>query len=106
MQSLTIYCSSVNCGDGSAYPVFFYEQICAQVHQNLLTETENGWLEPCIDSLTFNHDSTSPVTVSFCKTREGYLQELKEHLKWCSAYATQYIEDIKKAIETLENSGR
>lgn len=40
MAKYTVYYSVQNCGDGSAYPIFYDEEICADIHQELEPE---GW---------------------------------------------------------------
>jgi hypothetical protein len=72
----TIWYSVLNCGDGSAVPVFFFERVCAEIHQDLQPE---GWGEPCVSGLEIVHQP-GPVVIKGCLTREEYIKELNEDL--------------------------
>ena len=38
-----VYYSVSNGGDGSAYPIFFEDELCAEIHQNFQNENGEGW---------------------------------------------------------------
>ena len=70
----TVYYSVVNCGDGSAYPEFFTNERCAEIHQELGIE---GWGEDCTGSLDVESDS--PVKFD-AMTVNDFIQQLQEDL--------------------------
>jgi hypothetical protein len=91
-----IYYSVANGGDGSAYPRFFYDEKCAQIHQDLM---EEGWGESCIGSLTITHSGTK-IELDNCVTKSKYIEKLKEELSedWRSE---DRKEILAEAIEKL-----
>ena len=78
MKKTTIYYSVSNGGDGSAYPNFFFDKDCADLHQEIVNEGE-GWGEDCVGSLTITHTGT--IEIDNCMTREEYIKNFQNDLK-------------------------
>ena len=100
----TIYYSVNNGGDGSAYPVFFLNQRCADIHQDLLNEFCDGWGEDCTGEISF--DTEGPVIFDkHVMTTADYIKELEDDPdgygsgeKETDARAA-YIEELKSILE-------
>jgi hypothetical protein len=102
----SIYYSVSNCGDGSAYPEFFYDQKCAEVHQGLM---EEGWGESCTGSITIHtrdYVEGQELLCSQASTTEEYLVRLRDNLSdyegYIDPYYTRKIKVLKEAIDYLE----
>jgi len=62
MNTLTLYYSVSNGGDGSAYPKFSLSEELANIHQDMEAELSGeGWGEPCVGQITL--ESESRITV-------------------------------------------
>jgi hypothetical protein len=100
----SIYYSVNNGGDGSAYPHFFYDEKCAEVHQGLQRE---GFGEPCTGSITIHtrdYVEGQEILCSQAKTLEEYLEELKAELEYVTkaeaAYPTNsYYKGMPKVLQ-------
>ncbi len=99
----TIYYSVQNCGDGSAYPKFFYDKICADVHQEAQIE---GWGEDCTGVLEIEHNSPTSITIGECITYKEYLAELEADLasyNGCTeSWAKESVARLTEAIRKLK----
>jgi hypothetical protein len=89
-----VWYSVRNGGDGSAYPIFFEDELCTEIDQKLQTE---GWGETCNGFLSIKHDG--PIDVLDITTRKEFIKELKERLE----YDSDMINEIQEAIIKLEN---
>lgn len=69
-NQLTIYYSVENCGDGSAYPVFFDTKKLAEWHQTHLRE---GWGECCTGEIVVEGDN---LCCPRMKTKEEHYLDL------------------------------
>lgn len=84
MNTLTLYYSVSNGGDGSAYPKFSLSKELADIHQDMEGEiVGEGWGEPCVGAITL--ESESPITVrednfKWFITKEGLLKQLEDYL--------------------------
>lgn len=83
MNTLTLYYSVSNGGDGSAYPKFSLSKELADIHQDMESELGEGWGESCVGVITL--ESESPITVraddlEYFITKENLLQNLEEYL--------------------------
>lgn len=98
-MALKIYYSVMNCGDGSAYPVFFQDELSAEIHQSL---EEEGWGEPCTGTLEIAGEN---VVCREAQSRKDYIKELKKDLKESRGYTeAERINQIEEAIEKLKKS--
>lgn len=83
MNTLTLYYSVSNGGDGSAYPKFSLSKELADIHQDIQDELGEGWGEPCVGAISL--ESESPITIreddfKWFITEESLLKELKDYL--------------------------
>jgi hypothetical protein len=102
----TIYYSVSNGGDGSAYPHFFEDKDCAEIHQELM---EDGWGEPCTGSVEIETDVDCQIKIKDIITLDEYIKTLEEELDETSrkkrkTEITEYIKDLKakKAKDFIE----
>jgi hypothetical protein len=84
----TIFYSVSKTSDGCAYPVFFYDEVCAIAHQKLVGwgDSSKGWSAPCTGSFVITCSENDPhgrairgqqvIGIDKCRTREEYLEEL------------------------------
>lgn len=98
----TIYYSVENCGDGSAYPRFFINERCAEIHQDLLQYSE-GWGEDCTGELSF--ETEGPVIFDKeVMTVADYIKYLEEQPDGRGYPGEEeaiagYIKELKAIIE-------
>lgn len=83
MNTLTLYYSVSNGGDGSAYPKFSLSKELADIHQDMESELGEGWGESCVGEITL--ESKSPIIVKQDDfkcfiTKESLLEDLKDYL--------------------------
>ena len=97
-----VYYSVRNCGDGSAYPTFFEDELCAELHQNLQNENGEGWGETCTGVLEVK--SKTPVEFLHITTRKEYIKELEETLEEGNDYYD--LVAIEKALKQLKKKGK
>lgn len=95
MTHKTIFYSVSNGGDGSAYPHFFEDAECAEIHQNL---QEEGWGESCTGSLSMFCDSDANIIVERAQTKQEYITELQEALKWELEYRPDCLQEAPEFI--------
>ena len=84
MNTLTLYYSVSNGGDGSAYPKFSLSKELADIHQDMEGELSGeGWGESCVGAISL--ESESPITVreddfKYFITKESLLEQLEDYL--------------------------
>jgi len=99
----TIYYSVQNCGDGSAYPIFFEDEICANLHQEIQEEKGDGWGESCTSSITLDISVECEIVSKDIKSKEKFLNELKSDLEFAQKYKEKNnILIYTKAISLLQ----
>jgi hypothetical protein len=92
----TFYYSVSNGGDDSAYPIFFEDKLCADIHQELQDE---GWGEDCTGSIDIETSVEGEVDCEVkllqASSKEDYIKELEEDLAepWCPLYKKVAIEN-------------
>lgn len=99
MKKKVLYVLIKNSGDGSAYPVFFEDKLCAEIDESLETE---GFCD-AISTLTINYDGE--ISLPKIMTAKEYLKELQEiksfyHPIDDSVELQKILESIEK-VETL-----
>jgi hypothetical protein len=108
MTNKTIFYSVANHGDGSAYPHFFEDSECADIHQDLQDE---GWGESCTGFVNIYCDSESPIIVDEVTTKENYIAELQRQLEYevkykpdCLTHSTSKGMRLANAIDKLKGN--
>jgi hypothetical protein len=98
MKTKKIHYSVSNGGDGSAYPIFFYDRDCADIHQELEHENGDGWGEDCTGYIEYTGDAEFKGV----KTREEYIAELEQEKEWSDEEGVEmfekYIKQLKKGV--------
>ena len=79
----------MNCGDGSAYPVFFTTKELAEIHQEYLYE---GWGEPCVGSISIQHEGK--IHIYDAQTAEDYLDGLISEGEWANKKELKAVKEI------------
>ena len=99
----TFYYSVKDCGDGSAYPIFFEDEACANIHQELGEIDDGGWGESCVSSITVEVSVDCDVKLIEAKSKEKFISELEDDLEFAIKYnKVLKCNTIKKALEKLK----
>ena len=96
----TFYYSVSNGGDGSAYPIFFEDKLCADIHQELQNE-EDGWGEDCTGEVVIETSVDCEVKMLDATSKEDYIKELEEKLthSWIDSYKKSAIEEALQKLK-------
>lgn len=82
-MKVTIHYSVTNCGDGSAYPRFFWNKELADVHQEAHNDAGEGWGEHCTGSITLELERS----------------QFGNHLSKCTSRDIEGAEEILSRLE-------
>ncbi len=84
----TLHYSVTNCGDGSAYPIFFETAELADLHQEYMEE--ESWGEHCTGTVTLT--SESPIECKDITTKKELIQQLKDRDSYLSGSEEELLE--------------
>lgn len=105
MNTLTLYYSVSDGGDGSAYPKFSLSKELVDIHQDMEGELiGQGWGEPCVGEITLK--SESPIFVEenqlkYFITKESLLETLEDYLDEDGEYDNYKAEQFANIINQL-----
>lgn len=92
-----VYYSVFDCGDGSVYPIFFEDKLCAELQQELQNVSGKYFGETCVGSLKV--ESKSPIQFLDIVSREEFVEELQEIIDDENNYYD--LDFVEKALEKL-----
>jgi len=101
-RPMKIWYSVLNCGDGSAYPIFCESEKLAEIHQKYQFE---GWGESCVGYLEVESDS--PIAVKGIQTVEEEIEETKEEMDYDNGHELkEKLKILEELLKEKEENGR
>lgn len=95
----TIYYSVHDCGDGSAYPIFFEDLDCAEIDQEMM---EEGWGESCTGHLEIETDVDCNIQIKNVIKLTDFIKTLEDKLN--NKYTKEKRKsEIEEYIKLLKN---